>query len=243
MQRELITISDYKIDCRAILNGHSRTIVFVHGIGVAADYFLPLARLLSTSYNVILPDLPGYGTSPKPDHALTIDELAAAVEEVLDYYSLDSSVLVGHSMGCQIVASVIRNAPSRADKAILISPSTNNQERTISQQSFRLMEDIFHETLKMNLITLNDYFHMGIARFLKTAGFMVSDKIEENITGIDIPLLFIRGGSDRIVPQRWIEYLVGISKDARLVVHENTPHNLHYSYAEVLAKDMKEFIG
>lgn len=224
-------------------SGHAQTIVMIHGIGVAGDYFVPLANYLSDTYDVIIPDMPGYGTSPNPDHVLTIEESVEIVAGIVDHFGLDGPILVGQSMGCQVIAHLLDNHPQRFPRAILISPSTNKAERSIRMQAARLCQDIFHETLKMDLVTLKDYLQMGIVRFLKTARFMVNDAIEDSLSRSAVPVLFIRGEKDKIVPQPWLDFLLTVTPHSTSSIHAGAPHNLHYTNARHVANDIEAFVG
>src|SRR5690606_35442151 len=100
-------VSGYQIGVRSnSYQPHQKTIILIHGIGVSSAYFIPLAQQLSRSYNVFALDLPGYGTSPKPKKPLTIQQLAAVAGSFITKHSLGSVTLIGHSMGCQIVAEL-----------------------------------------------------------------------------------------------------------------------------------------
>ena len=50
-------------------------VVLVHGLGVSRRYMVPIARHLAPDLQVFAPDLPGFGWSDKPGHALTIRQL------------------------------------------------------------------------------------------------------------------------------------------------------------------------
>src|SRR3712207_9324005 len=59
-------------------------VVLVHGLGVSNRYMLPIAEHLARDFRVYAPDLPGFGLSDKPDHVLTLRELADALAAWID---------------------------------------------------------------------------------------------------------------------------------------------------------------
>src|SRR5690554_522591 len=85
----------------------SETVVLIHGIGVSARYFGPLVRELARTHRVLAPDLPGFGRSPRPREVLSIEDhaavLAVLVTDHLGGGRAGRPVLVGHSMGVQVV--------------------------------------------------------------------------------------------------------------------------------------------
>ena len=77
-----------------------RTVVWVHGLGESGLCFERLIRhdALAGLCHVV-PDLPGYGRSPRPAHAT---DLAAAADHLAGWLAArgePASVVVGHSMG------------------------------------------------------------------------------------------------------------------------------------------------
>lgn len=77
--------------------GSGEALVLLHGFGEDHRIWEQLAPAL-TAYRVILPDLPGTGSSPF-DERLSIESMAEAVKELLDAIGIDRCVIIGHSMG------------------------------------------------------------------------------------------------------------------------------------------------
>src|SRR5690606_3332191 len=85
--------------------------VLVHGIGVSARYYTRLARALAPSGGVHVLDLPGFGSAPRPEEPLTIEDHAEVVNAYVRSAGLGTPVLVGHSMGTQVVVEAALRAP------------------------------------------------------------------------------------------------------------------------------------
>ena len=96
-------------------------LVHVHGFGISGSYLLPTARRLTSHGVNIVPDLPGYGRSPRPPRTLGIPALADALAGMLDALELERVVLVGNSMGCPVVLEAARRAPERVAGLVLVS--------------------------------------------------------------------------------------------------------------------------
>jgi pimeloyl-ACP methyl ester carboxylesterase len=105
-------------------------IVLVHGFTGSKENWLPLMRALHANYRVIAPDLPGWGDSERHAHA---DYGAAAQVERLAHFlgALPAIVgaegppalVVGHSMGGQIVGLLAARHPHLVDRLALMSAS------------------------------------------------------------------------------------------------------------------------
>ncbi len=97
------------------------TVVLVHGLSVSSRYMVPTAVRLARDYHVYLPDLPGFGKSAKPSHILTVAELADALADWMQVMELPPAVLLGNSLGCQIIVNFAltweREVPPRERRA------------------------------------------------------------------------------------------------------------------------------
>jgi pimeloyl-ACP methyl ester carboxylesterase len=226
LPKERVRIGDYYVDVRRSLEGSGRpVIVLLHGIGVSGTYFLPFAEILAELYDVRLLDMPGYGKTPRPDHALSPAELA---DVVADYLADTPAAIVGQSMGCQTAVHLAIHHPELCKKLILIGPTVNKWERNLFMQGLRLLQDTFREPVKLNFIIFSDYLRMGVVRYLQTSKYMIEDYLDERVRGITVPTLVIRGAKDTIAPHRWVTYLTGRMKMATVAEITDAPHVVQF---------------
>jgi pimeloyl-ACP methyl ester carboxylesterase len=219
-----------------------QTIVLIHGIGVSSNYFLPLAKTLATIYNVYALDLPGYGSTVKPPKPLNVDELAQVTGAFLQHHNLTNVTLIGHSMGCQIVARLNDIHPERIGKMILLAPTVNRKERSVFIQGMRLFQDTFYEAPKVNAIIFSDYLRMGVRRYLQTSKYMVDNHIEDSLINTSTPCLIIRGEKDHIVPHTWAWYLESLSEHNSVHEIKGAPHAFQYKFAQEVKNICQTFI-
>lgn len=82
-----------------IATGTGTSVVFIHGSGSPALFWLPVLRELET-VRAIAVDRPGFGLSDPVHPAGTLRETAVGwMDRLLDSLKLPSAILVGHSMG------------------------------------------------------------------------------------------------------------------------------------------------
>ncbi|MEO6943274.1 MAG: alpha/beta hydrolase [Lacisediminihabitans sp.] len=200
---------------RTALAAAGRTFVLVHGIGVSSWYFHPLAAELAKVGNVCLVDLPGYGRSPNPGRAVSIEQHAEVLAGVLAGENIDDPVLVGHSMGTQVVSRLVVDHAELTDRLVLLAPTTNPAERTLGAQSRRLFLDLLQESPKANLIVTIDYlFRCGIPYYLSQLPNLLDDHIEERLPMVRAKTLVVRGHRDPIVPREWAKRVASLIPDA-----------------------------
>jgi pimeloyl-ACP methyl ester carboxylesterase len=219
------------------------TFVLIHGIGVSGRYFRPLIRELSRHFQVVCLDLPGFGHSSRPQSALSVKDLADVVAQLLTQQCWPQPILVGHSMGCQIVALLLTQYPHLAAQAVLLSPTTNNRERTAHQQALRLFQDSFHEPLSTNLIVIGDYLACGIPRYLATSRHMLADHIEDHLPHCEAEVLVVRGELDRIAPHDWAAKLTRLLPHGSLAEVPHAPHIVQYQAAAEVARLCAKLAG
>ena len=186
--------------------------VLVHGIGVSARYFRPLAESLEPEGHVLVPDLPGFGASPRPAQALDVAEMADVVAALVKDRGLTAPVLVGHSMGCQVVTEVMATRPGLAAGAVLIGPVVDAAAPTALAQGARLARDTLHETVRANAVVFSDYLRCGPRRYFATLPHMLGYRIEERLPLVGEPVAVVRGDLDPVAPGEWVRRLAGLAQ-------------------------------
>lgn len=100
----------------------SRTLLLLHGGGVAAWMWQPLIHELGDEFRVIAPDLPGHGARRSErylDHGVVAADLAATLDD-----AAGPIVPVGFSLGAQLALQFAVDFPDRTDGVVAISAQT-----------------------------------------------------------------------------------------------------------------------
>lgn len=224
----------------ALLHVHSAgtgpdTYVLIHGIGVSSRYFRPLTAELARTDTVHTIDLPGHGNTPKPRQPLSVPDYAHAVWGALDELGVRRPILVGHSMGAQIVVEMVT---MRADAlaVVLLGPTTYPPERGFWWQSLRLGQDTLREPWRANLLVFSDYaFRCGLPWYLKTVPAMLSNHIENSIATVQVPVVVVRGIRDPIAPAAWASAIAQMAPMGTMSQVEGEGHVVMYRRAAVVA--------
>ena len=74
----------------------------MHGWGGNCDSFLGLAKSLWNDYRVTLVDFYGFGQTPHPDFALTVDDYVLSIINLIRNYNMTDVTLVCHSFGGRV---------------------------------------------------------------------------------------------------------------------------------------------
>ncbi len=218
-------------------------IVMVHGLVVSNRYMLPTARCLAEHYRIYVPDLPGYGRSAHPRDILDMAELADALADWMTALGLERAVLLGNSMGCQIIAQFVMRHPHRLLHAILVSPTMDPRARTAHQEIGRWLVNIIFEPPSLYPIVMRDFLDVGLRRFTGTFRRALRDHIEEHLPHLNVPTLVVRGSRDTVVPQRWAEEVTRLLPQGRLVVVPKAAHDVNYNSPQALADVVCSFLA
>jgi 2-hydroxy-6-oxonona-2,4-dienedioate hydrolase len=221
----------------------SPRVVLVHGLGVSSRYMIPTIRSLAHDCHVFAPDLPGYGRSAGPRDALDIPLLADALDAWLEAAHIGApDVLLGNSMGCQILVDLAVRRPARVRRLVLVGPTMDAAARTAWQQFARLALDSVREAPSQPFLVAYDYAVFGFRRFRQTFYNALSDRVEDKLPRVLSPTLVVRGERDPIAPQRWVEEIVRRLPSGRLAVVPGAAHTVNYMAPDALAELVRAFL-
>jgi pimeloyl-ACP methyl ester carboxylesterase len=209
--------------------------VLVHGIGVSARSYGPTAVALAAHGDVHLLDLPGYGHSPRPSRDLAVADHAAIVAEYVDRMELDHPVIVGHSMGTQVVAEMAALFPDHTDHIVLIAPVVVPAARSIAKAGLLLLKNAFREPPWVAVIAVHDYvFRAGFPYMAAQLPHLLGNDIEDVARRVRAKALVICGQDDPIVPLDWAAELTAAFPDGRMTVVPG-PHATMFASPRIIA--------
>ncbi len=190
----------------------------MHGLGTSSLYMAPTAVRLAQDFSVYAPDLPGFGHSSKPSHALSLPSLAEVLASWVTVAGLQAAAMVGNSLGCQVIAEFGLRYPDRLTQAVLQGPTIDSYARTAVRQFGRFVTDLARERVPEYVINGHDYWRTGLHRGWETFQIALADRIEDKLPRLPMPVLIVRGTDDPIVSQRWVEDLVRLVPNGRLII-------------------------
>lgn len=191
-------------------------VVLVHGLGASAEDWRNLAPYLAKAgFRVLMPDLLGYGRSPRPaDFSYSVRDEAGLVLGFMDALGLKQVDLGGWSMGGWIVQIVAGQAPERVRRLMLFDSAglyaapdwdTHLFTPTTAKQLAQLQ----------NLLTphpdaIPGFVSRDILRVTRQRGWVVQRAMASMLTGRDVtdsllpqlkmPVLIAWGSEDRTLP-------------------------------------------
>lgn len=125
--------------------GHPDTLVNLHGFTDRKESFLLCARGLVDDFNLVLPDMPGFGeTVQDPSCSYTLDHYTHAVVDLIHSLGLPPVWLCGNSLGGAVASRVTFDRPDLVRVSLPISPTLyHNDENNPLFEEFSRGENLF----------------------------------------------------------------------------------------------------
>ncbi len=103
-----------------LLAGTGQPILCLHGAGAGAVTWYPSIDAIAKCFQLIAPDIVGYGESEKPDAPYDRPYFSAWLKDFLDSLGVDQVHLVGLSQGGAIALQFALENPHRVGKLVLV---------------------------------------------------------------------------------------------------------------------------
>ena len=201
-----------------IFGDHSPTLIFIHGVGMCEEIWVPQVEYFSKKYQVITYDFLGHGQSPLPKNNPTLDDYVEQLNNLVDSIGVSNFSLVGHSMGAIISVAFARKFPQKINALVALNIVFNRNEK--AQKDVLLRANQVLESNKILNIekTLERWFKNNtssaelnkidkVRNWLKNTSpkgygeayrlFALSDKVFiNNLYQLKLPILYLTGNED-----------------------------------------------
>lgn len=105
-------------------HGKGPALVLLHGYPLDHSIWQPLVPLLENDFDLILPDLRGFGQSSALAFDYSIDDMAADVAGLLAHLDVPNAYIGGHSMGGYVSLAFARQFPALTLGLALVASQT-----------------------------------------------------------------------------------------------------------------------
>ena len=109
------------IELAYVRHGTGTPLVLLHGYPLDHKIWDEIVPLLNKNFDLILPDLRGFGESTTVDVPYTMDDFASDIAGLLDHLGITKAAIAGHSMGGYVALAFGRLYPERISGLGLVS--------------------------------------------------------------------------------------------------------------------------
>jgi len=235
LQTQTIKINGASIAYRR--GGSGETVLFLHGAG-GAGTALAFMEGFTESYDVIIPDHPGFGASDIPEWLDTIHDMAFFYLDFLDALNLSDVHLVGQSLGGWISLEIAVRSTERIGRLSLLGaaglnlPNVPRGDLFMWDKETRYRNMIHDSALADKLLsmpTTPEQEEIAIKNEFTTARLSWEPRffdphLEKWLHRINVPTLVIWGDKDPIFPLPYGEAVKKHIPGARLAILKNCGH-------------------
>ncbi len=218
MQQRHTLIDGHRIRYLASDNSHD-SLLLLHGLGASADRWAFASPMLDGHFNLIIPDIIGFGYSAKPNVDYTMDLFSDFVLGFLDSLKMPRTHILGSSMGGQIALEFAARSSSRVNKLVLVSPSGTMTASTAALDTYTMAAlypgmDIARsafETMDTSSMQIPDGIvrdfvnrmrlpNAKMAYMSSLLGLKNTTNFEDKLRKVTAPTLLIWGSRDVVIP-------------------------------------------
>ena len=246
-----------------VIGGEGPPILLLHGFDSSFLEFRRIYKSLKRNFQVIIPDLLGFGFSPRCESIeYNPSKIILQLKDILETLNIKSNVkIIGASMGGSTALKLSFEIPNAIDKIILLSPAglfgvpknipfPLNQigasflglpqvRKSLCRQAFAYPDKCVGE-MEEQIASI----HLGckgwrnsLASFAKSGGFAGTNKYIQKI-----PIKTICGENDRILGKKEIRNIQKIEK-LNFVGLQNCGHLPHVDLPSLSCKIIKDYFS
>lgn len=212
-----------------VAGGQGPPLVLVHGLGGSCQDFFVMAQYLAPGYTLLIPDLPGFGRSSKPEAPYGPAFFAGVLAEMAAQLGLGRAHWLGHSLGGATVLSLALEHPALLRRLVALCPHGGQVGPTLLQR--QLLSRLTNRDDRLRvflpwLVDLGVYWCYGdpsqpsrreLTRrlrsqwstaerpllersFIRAARNALANPLWPRLGELAAPLLLIEGARDRVIP-------------------------------------------
>ncbi|HWT91360.1 MAG TPA: alpha/beta hydrolase [Solirubrobacteraceae bacterium] len=212
--------------------GAGEPLLFLHGAGLTRQW-LPLYDALARTFDVIVPEHPGFGDTELPDWLETFDDLVLHYDALLRTLGIERPHVVGHSLGGWTAAELAVFYPERFASLTLISAMGLRVPEAPAADPFRWSEakagemllngvgEQYAEFLQQDEEPLEQMLHEygeGITFARLTWNPRYDVRLDRRLGRLQTPTLVLHPADDNYIPVAHSERYAELIPGARLEV-------------------------
>lgn len=241
-------------------------LIILHGLFGAGRNWQGIARKLTDSHRVFLPDLRNHGAS-KHSRSMDYPHLVADLLHFLDSQEIESAAVMGHSMGGKVAIWLALTAPERVSRlvavdiapvkynhsfndimeALLNLPVDEIQSRKQADDwlSKSIQEAGLRQFLLQNLVFENDRYRwrIDLEIFDRSLPDLLDFPPLDDLDPYPGETLMIGGARSRYLLSEYSDAISKTASKARIEIIPDAGHWVHSDQPEIFLKMVSEFLN
>jgi len=254
LTKQLIEVAGCKTCVRR--GGSGSTLLYLHGAGGSGN-IAASAEALAESFDVVMPDHPGFGESDLPPWLDNIHDAAYFYLDFMTRLDLRDVHLVGLSLGGWIALEIAVRSTERIKSLVLSGAAGLNSAETRRGDIFlwepaqRIRNMIVDQTLAEKILSVaptEEQAAVGIKNMFATARLaweprFFDPNLHKWLHRIDVPTQIIWGDADQVFPLPFGENLQRHIPNSKLTVVPKCGHLPHVEHPDRFKAIITGFIA
>jgi len=233
--------------------GTGRQILILHGWADDSRSWRAFAHELSKSYEVVVPDLPGFGGTEAPHEVWGLSEYADFVSDFIRKTGLKPYAVIGHSNGGAIAIKSIARGLLAPGKLVLLASAGIRTEARGRKQLLKVVAKTgkaatlplpvsTREKLRRKLYKASGSDMLIAEHLQETFKQVVSEDVRNDASRVAMPTFLLYGKQDTSTPPRYGALLVERMQHARLETLPAAGHFIQLDAPGAVVQKVEEFL-
>lgn len=196
--------------------GKGAPLVLLHGYPLDHHTWDSVATLLENNFDLIVPDLRGFGESTLSDSTYTMDDFASDIVGLLDSLGIKQTAIAGHSMGGYVALAFTKLYPERVRGLGLVSTQTLADPPDRKEGRYKSAADVSQNGIGGVVDAMTPKFTADETLQLSSREIMerqkpgafigalkaMAERMDTTslLSSINFPLVVIHGDKDNLIP-------------------------------------------
>lgn len=236
--------------------GKGTPLVLVHGYPFDHSIWNEVASQLEKDFDLILPDLRGFGESTTVNVPYSMTDIATDLAAVLDSLGIEKAAFAGHSMGGYVALAFAKVFPNRVSGLALVSSQVAADTPERKEGRYKTAADVKQKGVQIVADSMTDKLsaNQGVREFIRplvgkqsvagVAGALGAMAEREDLTSFiasfSRPLVLIHGDADELIPIDRAREVKALAPSAYLSELMGAGHMLMMEMPEQTATALKK---
>jgi pimeloyl-ACP methyl ester carboxylesterase/tetratricopeptide (TPR) repeat protein len=233
-------------------------VILLHGYTDSWFSWSRVIPALAARHHVVAPDQRGHGASDRPARGYAMGDFAADVVALMDARGIRKATVVGHSMGSLVAQQVVRRAPDRVTRLVLVAGGTTARLQPVldfRREVQKLVDPVpsafardfqqatVHRALPPEFMdrVVSESLRLPAAQWRQVLDGILAMRPLPPLAA-RVPTWVVWGDRDAFFPRREQEALLRLTRPATLTVYEGTGHAIQWEEPERFARDLLAFL-
>jgi len=228
------------IELAYIRQGTGKPLLLLHGYPLDHHIWDKVAPMLENTFDLILPDLRGFGEASTVDTPYTLDDFVSDLVGLLDHLDIEKTALAGHSMGGYTALAFARLHPDRLTGLGMIGSQALADTPERKEGRYKTAQEIAEKGIQgvVDMMTTKLSPHTEVQKWAREsmakqqpAAYIGALKaLAERRDSSDLlnkfkfPVVIIHGDSDELVPIERAREMKSAIPQAQLVELKGAGH-------------------